>query len=217
MPAPEGTASISKRPQQPRVEAAKSVKLGLRRYLGKALWGGLFAALLAFGIIGIFRWELSPQVRPDSLPQGAPVESNAPRTQTGPSAQAAPPFPDTEAMMRSAPVPLFQLNPEYVDFGNQRVGTKNPAREIRLTNISSHKLTLALTVRGDAKTSFRERTTCGEAVAAGASCSIFVTFAPRAMGIQIADLFVGANDIDGTLHPQGGAMGRTVRLRGIGK
>ena len=113
--------------------------------------------------------------------------------------------------------PLVQLNPEYVDFGNQRVGTKSPAREIRLTNLSSHRLTLTLSLRGGARTNFGERTTRGEALAAGASCSIFFTFAPRAMGIQNADLFVAVNDVDGILHPQDGARGLTMRLRGASK
>jgi serine/threonine protein kinase len=215
--APEGTAFIPKPPQQARVETAKPVKLGLRRYLGKALWGGFFAALVAFGTIGILRWQLSTQERPDSSSQRAPL-------QTRPSDALIPPLtqvptniqPPVADLLVSKP-PLLQLNPKYVDFGNQRVGTKSPAREIRLTNLSSHRLTLALLLRGDAKTSFKERSTCPEAVAAGASCSIFVTFAPRAMGIQTADLFVAVNDVDGILHPQDGAMGLTVRLIGVGK
>jgi len=219
--ASEGATSLPKLTQQPRVEETQPVKLGLRRYLGKALWGGLFAALLTFGTIGIFRWELSTRGRPDSLSQPAPVQASPPME---PDASVkAPPIhvpanmePPVARLHVSKP-PLVQLNPEYVDFGNQRVGTKSPAREIRLTNLSSHRLTLTLSLKGDAKTNFRERTTCGEVVPAGASCSIFVTFAPRAMGIQNADLFVAVNDVDGILHPQDGARGLTIRLRGASK
>ncbi len=216
--APEGTAFIPKPPQQARVETAKPVKLGLRRYLGKALWGGFFAALVAFGTIGIFRWQLSTQVRPDWSSQRAPVQTRpsdaliSPLTQVPSNIQ--PPVAD---LLVSKPPLLLQLNPKYVGFGNQRVGAKSPAREIRLTNLSSHRLTLAMLLRGDAKTSFKERSRCPEALAAGASCSVFVTFAPRAMGVQTADLFVAANDVDGILHPQDSAMGLTVRLSGVGK
>jgi mono/diheme cytochrome c family protein len=76
----------------------------------------------------------------------------------------------------AAPTPAVTLNPTSLAFGNQTVGTTSAAKPIALTNSGSAALgisSIATTGSGFASTH-----NCGASLAAGASCTINVTFAP---------------------------------------
>ena len=101
-----------------------------------------------------------------------------------------------------------QLTPASLNFGNQTVGTTSARKIITLTN----KGTVALTISGIAITGtdpgdFAEGDNCGTSLAAGASCSIAVTFTPTTTGARSANVSVSDN---------GGGSPQQVPLTGTG-
>jgi len=100
------------------------------------------------------------------------------------------------------------LSPASVSFGNQTVGTTSPPHTVTLTNHGSSALNLT-TVRlaGTNAGDYAQSNTCGTSVAAGASCTLTVTFTPKAKGLRSAILGVADN---------GGGSPQTVTLTGTG-
>ena len=101
-----------------------------------------------------------------------------------------------------------EFNPSTFNFGNQPVGTKSLPKKITLSNkgsvaVSITKISLIGANAGD----FAETDTCGNSVAAGASCFITVTFTPSATGKRTANVSVIDN---------GGGSPQTVSLTGTG-
>ena len=100
--------------------------------------------------------------------------------------------------------PLASLSSPSVDFGTQDVQTASPPQNIMLTNTGAATLTIGqVSVTGD----FQDASTCGDTLAAGASCMLPVTFRPTAAGLQ-----------NGTLTITDNAAGspQTVFLAGMG-
>ncbi|HYX53487.1 MAG TPA: choice-of-anchor D domain-containing protein [Candidatus Limnocylindrales bacterium] len=82
------------------------------------------------------------------------------------------------------------LSPTSVSFASQMVGTRSTAQTITLTNTGGAALSISgINVTGD----FSQTTTCGTSLAAGASCSIQVTFAPTATGSRTGTISVTDN------------------------
>jgi phospholipase C len=102
-----------------------------------------------------------------------------------------------------------QLVPASLTFANQAVGTTSAAQVITMTNtlpkatITITSITIAGTDPGD----FAETNTCGSSLAAGASCTISVTFKPTATGTRTASV---------SLSDAGGGSPQTVPLTGTG-
>jgi hypothetical protein len=101
-----------------------------------------------------------------------------------------------------------KLAPASLNFGNQTVGTTSARKIITLTNLGS----VALNISGIATTGtnfgdFAQVNNCGASVAAGASCSIAVTFTPSATGARSA--MVSVTD-------DGGGGSQQVQLTGTG-
>src|SRR5205807_5695312 len=91
--------------------------------------------------------------------------------------------------------PALSLSSTSLDFGSQPVGTTSVAKVVTLTNNGTS--TLAITSIGNGGDYAPPTNTCGGSVAAGASCTISVTFTPTATGtrngaIIIADTAPGA-------------------------
>jgi hypothetical protein len=100
-----------------------------------------------------------------------------------------------------------QLAPTSLSFGNQPVGKKSVAQKITLSNKASVAVSITgISITGD-KGDFAQTNTCGKSVAAGASCSIEVTFEPAADGKRTADVSIIDN---------GGGSPQTVGLSGTG-
>jgi hypothetical protein len=76
----------------------------------------------------------------------------------------------------AAPAPAVTLNPTSLAFGNQTTGTTSPAKTISLTNSGTAGLGINSIVASG--TGFAASNTCPATLAAGANCSISVTFAP---------------------------------------
>jgi hypothetical protein len=74
------------------------------------------------------------------------------------------------------------------------VGTTSAAQSVTLTNTGTATLNITgIGLAGTNSGDFSETSTCGSSVAAGANCSIGVTFAPTATGSRSASVFISDN------------------------
>ncbi|HEY0638006.1 MAG TPA: discoidin domain-containing protein, partial [Pseudonocardiaceae bacterium] len=86
--------------------------------------------------------------------------------------------------------PVIGLSPSALSFGAVTVGTTAPARVVTVSNTGSGPATLSgVTVTGD----YARSTTCGSSLAAGASCTVSVTFTPTAAGTRSGTLTVAGS------------------------
>jgi subtilase family serine protease len=102
------------------------------------------------------------------------------------------------------------VNPSSLTFAAQKVGTTSLAKIVTIKNV----LPTALTMSGNTFTGVdsgdfgQSGTTCGTTLAAGASCTVSITFSPAAKGSRVAVLNIADSAIT---SPQ------TVSLSGTGK
>jgi len=103
---------------------------------------------------------------------------------------------------------VVSLAPTSLSFAPQHVGTKSQPKNVALTNHGSTTLSItAITMTGKNAGDFAQTNSCRTSVIAGASCTIKVTFAPKAKGIRSATLNVNDN---------GGGSPQKVKLSGSG-
>jgi hypothetical protein len=89
--------------------------------------------------------------------------------------------PQSVSLSGTGIVPVT-LSTSSLSFGNVLVGSSSTAPAVTLTNHQSVSLTnIAITVTGAA---FSQVNTCGSSIAAGAQCTVTVTFAPTTSGAQ---------------------------------
>jgi len=104
--------------------------------------------------------------------------------------------------------PAVTLSTASLGFANQSVGTSSAAQNVTLTNSGSAALTISsIALTGANSGDFTQSNTCGGSVAAGANCTISVTFTPTAIGSRSGTLTITD---DATGSPQ------TVALSGTG-
>jgi hypothetical protein len=105
--------------------------------------------------------------------------------------------------------PTVSLMPLSITFTTaQAIGSTSPAQTVTLSNTGSATLLVSsIGASGD----FGTTNTCGASVAAGANCSIAVTFTPTAVGNRYGTLTVTDNN-NGTLGST-----QTVALEGTGQ
>ena len=114
--------------------------------------------------------------------------------------------PQTVALSGTGTV--VKLSATGVNFGNQKVGTKSPPAHIKLTNVGKTSLAISeIAIKGADPNDFSQTSNCGNSVRAGGSCTINVTFAPKAKGQRSASLQVFDN---------GGGSPQRVALSGKG-
>ena len=100
--------------------------------------------------------------------------------------------------------PTVNLSRTGVNFGLERVGKTSPPQKIKLTNTGNSRLTFSeITVSGE----FLETNTCGKRQQIGKSCTIEVSFKPKAKGVRTGILKIVDN---ASSSPQ------EVRLKGDG-
>lgn len=100
------------------------------------------------------------------------------------------------------------LSPLKLTFSTQLIGTVSAAKKVTLTNTGTNSLTInKIYTAGLNAGDFSETNTCGGVVAAGASCTISVTFTPTDKNLRHA--LLGLSDSD-PASPQG------VTLSGAG-
>ena len=109
------------------------------------------------------------------------------------------------------PAPAVTLNPTSLSFGNQDVGTTSAAKSVTLTNSGTAALTISsIAVSGINAGDFAQTNSCPlspSTLAAGANCTMSVTFSPSATGSRSASVTISDN---ATGSPQ------TVALLGTG-
>ena len=102
------------------------------------------------------------------------------------------------------PTKLVLLSSSSLVFGNQVVGTTSSPQNLTLTNNQD----LALNISSIAATGdFSETNNCGSSIAAGAACTISVTFKPTATGTRTGSL---------TIIDDAASSPQTVSLSGTG-
>jgi len=99
------------------------------------------------------------------------------------------------------------LTPLSLAFGSQNVGTTSAAQTATLTNVGTTALTInGISITGTASGQFTQTNACGTSLAAGDSCTISVTFAPKRGGALVAALTVSYK---GMASPQAVALSGT--------
>jgi hypothetical protein len=105
---------------------------------------------------------------------------------------------------------IVALSTSGLTFTSQMVGSTSAAQSFTLTNKGNSVLTVsAVAISGTNASDFTETDTCGGSVAAGASCTINVTFTPTATGTRTGTLDL-TDDATSPQSPQ------TVALNGTG-
>jgi hypothetical protein len=104
----------------------------------------------------------------------------------------------------SVATPTVTLSSSNLAFGNQQINTTSTAQTVTLTNTGTAALNLTSIA---ASTKYAQTNTCGSSVAAGANCTISVTFTPTATGSRPGTITITDN---ATGSPQ------TVNLTGTG-
>jgi hypothetical protein len=90
--------------------------------------------------------------------------------------------------------PVASLSPSFLQLREQGVGTTSAPIAVTLTNTGAGALNItAISFAGTNAGDFGQSNTCGSAVAAGASCTIDVTFTPTSTGTRVASLTVASN------------------------
>jgi len=83
------------------------------------------------------------------------------------------------------------LSATSLTFAGQLVGTTSSAQAVTLTNSGTTALPItSVTIAGTNATDFAETNNCGTSLAAGAKCSLSVTFKPSAVGSRTAKLSI---------------------------
>jgi hypothetical protein len=86
--------------------------------------------------------------------------------------------------------PALVVSPSSLSFGSRPVGTGGPAQPVTVSNTGTAAAALsAITASGD----FAQTNNCGTALAAGASCTVNVTFTPTAAGARTGTLSIVSN------------------------
>ena len=90
----------------------------------------------------------------------------------------------------ATPPPPVTLSPTVLSFSSQQQGTSSTAQTVTLTNTGATPLTIsAISITGD----YAQTSTCSSNVAAGAACTIGVTFSPSGVGDRSGLLSVQTN------------------------
>ena len=104
--------------------------------------------------------------------------------------------------------PAVKLSASSLTFASQAAGTSSAAQTVTLSNSGTASLSLSsITVTGGQADDFALAKTCGSSLAAGASCSLSVTFKPVSAGKKLASISIADN---------AGGSPQTVALTGTG-
>ena len=100
----------------------------------------------------------------------------------------------TEFFGASGPAPVASVSPTSLTFASQTVGTTSAAQLVTLANTGNASLNLtSIAVTGTNSGDFAQTNNCGRSVAAGANCTISVTFTPTAPGTRSSSLSITDN------------------------
>jgi hypothetical protein len=86
--------------------------------------------------------------------------------------------------------PAISTNKASLSFGNQTVGTTSGAQTVTVSNTGNAAATISSV---SASGPFAQTNNCGSSLAAGASCTVNVTFTPTTTGSQSGTLSIASN------------------------
>jgi hypothetical protein len=114
-------------------------------------------------------------------------------------------------------IPTLDISPTSLAFGTQAVGVTSVAKTVTLTNNTSDPIPFpgsSVTFSGTNAADFASPSnTCGASIAAGASCTVSVTFTPAGVGPATATLVITVAITNGGLS---GSQSFNVSLTGSG-
>jgi uncharacterized repeat protein (TIGR03803 family) len=117
---------------------------------------------------------------------------------------------DTVSVLLQAP--SISLSSASLQFANQTVGTSSATQTVDVTNTGYLALNISgITVTGAGAADFSQTNTCGSSLAAGASCTVDVTFKPAQAGALTAAVTITDN---GAGNPQLVALSGTGVISG---
>jgi FG-GAP-like repeat/Abnormal spindle-like microcephaly-assoc'd, ASPM-SPD-2-Hydin len=157
---------------------------------------------------------------PATLAAGANCQINitfTPSTLNGRSATLsladnAPASPQSIPLSGTGGQPIV-VNPSTLSFNAEAVGSTAEAQPVTLSNTGGSTLTItSISITGTDAIDFAETNGCGPILAAGASCSIQVTFTPTAIGTRNAALTISSTAPGG---PQSATLTGTGTLSAI--
>ncbi|MGD0124662.1 MAG: choice-of-anchor D domain-containing protein [Terriglobia bacterium] len=94
------------------------------------------------------------------------------------------------------PAPGISISPSSISFASQTVGASGSAQSVTLSNTGNAALSITgISITGADPSDFTETNNCGSSIAAGASCTISITFTPAASGSLSATLSVTASSV----------------------
>jgi hypothetical protein len=85
------------------------------------------------------------------------------------------------------------LTPASLSFANQLLSTPSATQTLTLSNSNSVAFSVTIAITGTNSSDFSETSTCGTSLAAGANCTISVTFKPTATGTRSGTVSVTEN------------------------
>jgi hypothetical protein len=94
----------------------------------------------------------------------------------------------------AASAAAVKLSATTLTFASQAAGTSSAAQTVTLTNSGSTALTLtSITLTGGQADDYVLTKSCGASLAAGASCTLSVTFKPVSAGTKLANITIVDN------------------------
>jgi parallel beta-helix repeat protein len=104
----------------------------------------------------------------------------------------------------TSPTATLSASPTSLTFASQALNTSSSAQSVTVSNTGTAAATVSgVSTSGD----FSQTNTCGSSIAAGASCTVSVTFKPTASGTRTGTLTVASNATNSPL---------TIALTGTG-
>jgi Abnormal spindle-like microcephaly-assoc'd, ASPM-SPD-2-Hydin len=86
------------------------------------------------------------------------------------------------------------LSRTSINFSNREVGTTSSVQTVTLTNLGNKLTVQSISITGTNPGDFAQTNNCAATVAAGASCTINVTFTPTASGTRSASVTISDSD-----------------------
>jgi Cep192 domain 4 len=109
-------------------------------------------------------------------------------------ADSLPGSPQIVQLTGTGIAPVVMLGGASISFGSQPVGSTSGVQMVSLSNTGTAALTISsIAITGTNSADFSQTNTCGASVAAGANCSISVTFKPTATGSRTASVNITDN------------------------
>lgn len=100
----------------------------------------------------------------------------------------------TSQLTGTGTAPVASVSPTSLNFGNQKQQTTSAPQPVTLSNTGTAPLTMSsIAIGGTNASDFKQTNNCGASLAAGANCTISVTFKPTKKGARSATLTITDN------------------------